>query len=415
MSPVADVRQPGEGGSYQDRKGNFTVTYKEIAAETMKPKSADSPFRESLRVVFTIEGNQTISLSVTIEEPAPDLWGFVPDPESAPTNEAQLRAFIEANIVRDPVDVYASGFIQSRIAPEGTHTFTKIVRIYQYTNKAGDHKLGMVASTEDGLTASWNCPEPKFDKVQGETPDGDRIGPLSPDVYAFQYLQMFGLDWKRMEAEDLANAKAYWPGHYDASGKLITPLFPDLANPWPGFLAMIDQHGRKSVKLEIENDKQYGLGPKRLSKGLVKMVEVDASTNVEFDRELAYFYEQWDNLAKVVLAKDDARFVAGGKLTDDGKAVAVGILKPLVQAHPHLLKSPQMVDGKPVVTFPPTSKSWHLDGLVAVNFAAEKLMKLGPDEMFTVVNLTDPVSLLAWAAANVPELSATPMEGEVAL
>ena len=50
MSPVADVREEGEGSSYQDHKGEFVVTFQDIAEKTMKPKDSDSPFKESLRV-----------------------------------------------------------------------------------------------------------------------------------------------------------------------------------------------------------------------------------------------------------------------------------------------------------------------------------------------------------------------------
>ena len=119
MSPTADVRGPGEGGTFTDLKGNFMVHYQEIAQDTMKPKSPDSPFRESLRVVFTIQGkDETVNLGVAIESPSDGLLGFVPDPSAAPVNdEAALRKFIETNITYEPVEVYVSGFIRSRVAP----------------------------------------------------------------------------------------------------------------------------------------------------------------------------------------------------------------------------------------------------------------------------------------------------------
>lgn len=404
-----------------DRKGEFVVQYQGIAEETMKPKSPDSPFKESLRVVFGIkgEGEETVSLGIAIEDPADDLWGFVPDPDAAPANdEAALRRFVEANMVKEPVTVYVSGFVQSRVATEGTHTFERIIRIYQYTRQRdGQARIGMVAVTRDGETTSWTCPEPQFDKRQGETSDGDYIGPLSADVHAFQYLQMFGLDWERLENEDLANAKAFWPGHYDKDGKPVHPLFPDIMNPWPGFLRITDGHGWKRVRMEIERHPTYGLGPKQLGKGLVKMIAVegDAAASAEFEREKTLFLELWDNATKAVLSKPDARFIAGGNLTEDGKAVALATLVPIIRAYPAaaLKKKP---DGDPAVVLPPTADTWALDGLVCANFTAERLLALEAEALFNVVNLGEPAGLLAWAVETVPEWATVGQrqsEGEV--
>jgi len=403
-----------------DRKGNFTVRYREIAEETMKPRSPDSPFRESLRVVFGIEGegDQTVSLSVTIEDPADDLWGFVTvNPDNAPAgNEAALRAFIEANVVRDPVQVYVSGFIQSRQAQAGAHVFERILWVYQYNRGSdGQARLGMVAVTKDGQTTSWTCPEPQFDKRKGDTPEGDYIGPLSPDAHAFLYLQTFGLDWKRMEKEDLTRAEAYWPGHFNEDGQPIEPLFPDLLNPWPGFLAIIDRHGWKPIKMEIENHPQYGIGPKRLSKGLVKMIEVerDGADSAEFAREAERFMADYDNLTAVLFNKADGRLMFSGSFTQEGRDVAVNVIKPVVYRWPGVVKL-HKADGSPEIRVPPTPDSWHLNGVVCLGFLAERLMAAAAKDgalLFELVNLSnpDPEKLLAWAEANVPEL-AGPME-----
>jgi len=422
MSPIADVKESGEGGTFVDRKGNFMVRYKEIAQETMKPKSPDSSFRESLRVVFSISGetDQTVSLSVTIEEPEPDLLGFIQEEAGTPpaSNETALRQFIEANIIREPILVYVSGFIQSRQAPVGTHVFTRIIRIYQYNRRSdGQARLGMVAMTKDGLTTSWTMPEPNLIKEKNHNgvrgPGGDYIG-LGPDPHAFQYLQMFGLDWERMKKEDLANAKAYWPGHVEGDQDFPVPsLFPSIENPWPAFLEITKRHGWKPVKMEIIDHPQYGVGPRHLAKGLVKMIEVDGGGgNAEFEREKLLFLELWENLTKVLLGKDSARFLAGLDLTDDGLAVAVSVLVPLVRAYPDAVKV-KKPDGTPAVNLPPVPETWNLNGLVCANFTAERLMALSEAERFEIGlhesglgHPSTPEHVLAWAAENVPEWAA---------
>ena len=408
MSPVADVREEGEGGSFQDHKGEFVVEFRDIAEKTMKPKDADSPFKESLRVAFTIKGTEdAVSLGVAIENPAADLLGFVPDPNEAPVNnEAALRQFIQGAAYREPLTVYVGGFIRSRLALEGTHTFTSITNIIQYNRQSdGQVRLVMVAATADGLTTSWTCPEPKFKKEKQEVPDDDYIGPLSADAYAFQYLQMFGLDWNRMQSEDLAFAEAYWSGHYDKQGNPITPLFPDRANPWGGFLAITARHGWKSVKMTIERHKTYGLGPTRIGKGLVKMIEVDAggAMDAEFEREKLVFLELWDNLTKVLLNKDTDRFMAGGKLTDEGRTIAVNVLVPLLNRWPEgILK--QKEDGTPAVHLPPTPETWNINALVAASKTAEAIMGLDEEGRFLHVSLTDGgKNIIGWAEENLAD------------
>jgi len=422
MSPRANVRDPGEGGGeFVDRKGDFVVRYEEIAAETMKPKSPDSPFKESLRVVFGIEGenDQTVSLSVQIENPADDLWGFVPDHEAAPKDdELALRRFIEANVIKEPTTVYVSGFVQSRVALEGAHIFERIIRVYQYARKRdGARRMGMVAVTADGLTTSWVCPEPDMrDNKKGDTPDGDECGPFSADTYAFQYLQVFGLDWEKMKRE-LEEAEAYWPGHYDADGMPIEPLFPDLANPWPGFLAMIERHGPKRVKMEIVRDKNYDnkLGPRYIGKGLVKMIEVEGGeiaagpsrAEKEFDREAGKFMENYDALTNAVLAPENGglRFMVADHFTDQGKRIGMSVLKPLIYRYPDAVTA-KKENGEPAIALPPTFQTWTLNGVVVANMTAERLLllaKLDKEDLFKVVNLTDPAPLLAWVTENVPE------------
>ena len=137
--PRADVGNESTSTS-GGKKGEFKVKFDHIADEVMRPKSADSPFRDSLRVVFGLVGaeSETVSLGVTIEDPIDDLWGFMPDPEKAPVHdEYALRQFVEANVIREPIDVYVNGFIRSRLAPEGEHTFERIIGIWRYSNNEG--------------------------------------------------------------------------------------------------------------------------------------------------------------------------------------------------------------------------------------------------------------------------------------
>ena len=389
------------------KKGEFKVRFKDIAEKTMQPKSPDSPFKESLRVEFGIEGagDDAVSLGVQIEDPADDLWGFVDDPGAAPTdNETALRKFIEQHVIRDPVDVYVNQFIRSRLAPEGTHTFERLLGIWTYSNDSGP-RIGMTAVTADGLTATWSCKDPRLTKEIGtKGPEGDYIGDdkaLNPNQYVFIYLQNFGLDWEQLQ-EKLRTAEAYWPRITDMELG-VKPLFSDFDNPWPDFLAMIDKWN--PVKMTIERHPQYGLGPKRVGQfPIVKMtpIERDESASAEFEHEKVLFLELWDNVTKAVMSKPDARFIAGGALTDDGKSVALVTLVPIIRTYPAaaLKKKP---DGDPAVVLPPTPDTWPLDALVCANFTAERLLALDQEDLFRVVNLSDTRGLMAWAEKAVPE------------
>jgi hypothetical protein len=405
--PRADVGTESTSTS-GGKKGEFRVRFKEIAEKTMKPKDPDSPFKESLRVVYAIEGagDDAVSLGVTIEDPADDLWGFVSvSPDQAPANnEAALRQFIEANAVREVFDVYVNGFIRSRLAPEGTHTFERILGMWTYSTDGGP-RIGMTAVTKDGLTTTWSCKDPQLQKEVGQSgPDADYIGgdgQLNPNQYVFIYLQNFGLDWEAMQ-ENLKTAEAYWPRITDMETG-TKPLFPSLENPWPGFLAMIDRWN--PVKMEITRHAQYGLGPKRVGQfPIVKMTPIERDeSGAEFGREKALFLELWDNLTKAVLSRDDARFIAGANLTEDGKAVALATLKPLVVAHPQAVTAGKNPDGSPALCLPPEPQTWTLDGLVAANFTAERLLALEAEDLFNVVKLNDPAPFTTWAAEAVPE------------
>ena len=271
------------------------------------------------------------------------------------------------------------------------------------------------------MTTTWNCKEPQLEKRRGQRgPDDDYIGPksqLNPNQRVFEYLTNFGLKWNNLE-QDLQTAEAYWPGHADNQDIPIPALFRDIENPWPSFLEMIDRHGTGNpVKMEIVRHETYGLGPKRTGQfPIVKMIPIEREGGIdvsaeEFKKEAILFGELWDNLTKVVFAKDDARFMVGGKFTEDGRALAVAVLVPLVHTYPDAVKL-KKPDGSPRIDLPPEPNGWTLNGLVCANLTAERLMKLDEEERFNVVDLKEADNLLTWAAEAVPEWEGAGDDGE---
>ena len=116
------------------------------------------------------------------------------------------------------------------------------------------------------------------------------------------------------------------------------------------------------------------------------------------------FLELWDNLTKIITGKDEARFMAGGRFTDEGRDVALSVLKPLVLTYPNAVTGTK-ADGTPEIVLPPNADTWTLDGLVCANFTAERLFKLTEQERFDLVNLSDHTGakIVEWAAENVPD------------
>jgi len=409
-----------EGDRRTGKRGQFKVQFQEISEKVMRAKTADSNFPDSLRAVYKIVGSDgTVSLSVPINDPASRLLGFCEEPENAPTNEKELRAYISAFAIYDPIHVYVKNdFISSRLALEGEHTFVRITSIWPYQNKKPEDRLMFIGVTADGFTTSWNSKDPHLQYRIGDTPDQDWIGDegaFHQGKTAFQYLQAFGLSWAKLK-DDIENAAALWPGHYDGDGRPIEPLFPNTENPWPGFLEIIKRHGPNAVKMTIVNDNQYGLGPLRTEKFstvIMKPVEIVGGADPlteEFNREAVQFMEDWEKLTQALFSKPDARFMVAGKFTAEGRDVAVHVIKPVVHAYPAVVKQSKE-DGTPVIRIPPTRDTWQVNGVVCLNFLAERLAKQEAEVLFNLVNLSEPnpEPLLAWVAENVPEL-AEPME-----
>jgi len=420
--PRADIGTE-ETRTGSGKKGEFKVKFLEVSEKIMTAKKPESNFPDSLRLLYEIVGTEdTVSLSVPIEHPSRALLGFCEEPENAPANEKELRAYVSAFAIYDPIFVYVrDSFIRNRLAPEGEHIFTKLIGVWPYDNAEGTSRLGFTATTANGLTATWNCKDPQLKWKIGDTPDQDYVGgetELNPNQWAFQYLQAFGLKWDRLK-NDIQGCKALWPGHYDGDGRPIEPLFPDTKNPWQGFLGLIKKHGGNAVKMEIIRHEKWGLGPKRTGQfPIVKMtpveiVDVTDPLIEEFNREAVRFMEDWEKLTQVLFKRPDVRFMISRNFTTEGRDVAVNIIKPVVYAYPGIVKE-YKDNGDPVIHLPPSANDWHLNGIVCLNFLAERLVAIEDEKsgtLFDLINLTNPdlEKLLAWVAENVPEL-AEPME-----
>ena len=123
-----------------------------------------------------------------------------------------------------------------------------------------------------------------------------------------------------------------------------------------------------------------------------------------FREEKESTLELWDNLTKVLLEDDEARFVAAtGKPTKQGARIVKGVMVPLVREYPELVV--KRVKGKPVASFPIKREDWRTNGLVVLGWTAERLLGLDYEEIAKVADLEDPEPLLEWAKEHVPELA----------
>ena len=395
-----------EEGEYEGLSGTFKAKPASVADKVVEGKEGRP---DALRVIFEVEDqDKTLSLFVPIHADAVGrLRPFIPGLTSVTATEAGLRDLIAA-MPTDAVTVYANnGSIWSRVAEVGVHR-AELSRLMLFTRASDNEtRARFVLETPDNTEISWTAPW-KVKASRGTTPDKDDIT-VSLNDSVFQYLCTLGLDARWFEVE---MSEAYQKGTLFARLGLdgqVPGFFEDPADITPELLAAVERHGKRQVQVEIVDHPQYGLGPKRA--GQIKMVQlapvvVEGAGNVEFDRELLRFYEDWDNLTRVLLARDDARFLIGGKLTGDGRPIAMAVMVPAIQAYPDAVKE-RKADGTPAIVLPPTLDSWKLNGLVCVNFLAERLMAAGPETLFELVNLGDPnpEKLLVWIAENVKEFA----------
>ena len=362
---------------------------------------------EALRVVFKIKGDpkQEVSWAIPIE--APNLFPYT---SQVPQGEAALRKAIEGMIDTRPrwANVY-NGFINQWLASPGTHIGTLDNIRGGVSADTGKVWSFIRLKTREGLTASFPAGWPeKLVKKVGATPREDWIGPeeeFNSGKSPFHYLCQLGLDWERWTKVDLEEAPALFNGHYDSDGRQLKPYFEDIDDWSLELMKACKDHGLASVQFKTDVHPKHGLGVvKPQGQFFFALTPVEGSPEDKaFSDEREVFLELWDNLTKVILQKPEVRLIAGtGKPTEHGKLVIKGVMVPIVRAYPQIVKL--VKDDVPTVSFNPVSReNWRTNGLAVLGFVAERLMK--EQDLFEIVNLKDPTTLLAWAAENVPELA----------
>lgn len=405
-----NIGKENEGGTFEGLTGNFTAKPTEVADKKIEGREGRP---DSLRVVFEVEGqDDKLSLFVPLHESAVDrLRPFIHDADNVPTDEAGLRSYLASNLPGDTFLVYASnGSIRGTTAPAGKHRI-RLTGLHKFTRRTdGQERVRFFAETKTFETVTFTVKYPDLVCKVGQKPEQDDIGPakeLSPNKYLFEYLIAFGLDWQQF-GQEITDAYQ--------NGNLFTRL--GLDGPEPGYFSEPDditeelfqatkRHGpNRWCEVEIVDNKQYGLGPRRGEWSHIELTPIiveGASDNAEFNREKLVFLEMWENLTKIVLGKDAARFMVGSALTDDGRTIAKGILVPLLYRWPEGMLTKKS-DGTPAIHLPPTPETWNINAVACANLTAEKLMALDEEARFRVANLTDQgASIIAWAEENLAD------------
>ena len=363
----------------------------------------------AVRARYTTKNGEDVLLDIPMTEDAFEVMKpFLADPLTAqrPRNysESEIASFFTEHAEKAHVWVRAwKGFIRARLAGPGSHYF-RLVDLGKYVRQRdGQERISFTLQTEDGLEAKFSAPY-KLEYSLGDTPEKDTI---STPGQMWTYLENLGLNSHLWE-ETVVSADALWPRRGGPD-----PLFMDPDDITPELLALIQQYGPTTVKITIENDAEYGLGPVRKGQyAEVKMIQVEGtpppqteSDEKEFQREREVFDAQMDILVKLVTGRDDAVFYENGKESKDGVYVIVNVLVPIVNQYPHVVTR-YKANGEPATTIPPTPDSWNLDGLVAINEAVRRLNNLGTElaNLTGLIDANDHSKLLEWVADNVPEL-----------
>jgi len=414
--PIIDAGTGGGSGT----SGKLWVRPKEIATKIIEAKDN---WPAAVRIVFSVEGkDETVSLSIPISKPelaAEKTAGLIDG--KPPSGETELRAWLKTNLIADKkmlADTGRGGFIYHFVAPPGEY-IGKLHRLSKFNRKSdGAPRAKFTLKTREGLISTFTTPWPNINCVKGDTPDTDSIGPdteFNDGQGPYKYLCMLGLSWKQFLAE-LRTAPALWDGHIDIDAGPIKSYFADIDDITPELFAAAVEHGLEWVKwtVELSANPEYVVGIKRgkyfFDLKPVEIVHEDGTVDPleqEFQRELAVFNELWDNLIKAVYQNENLRFLAGGKpTTPHGDDLVKALIVPIVTENPGAVKITHP-DGRPKLTFPIRSAKWRLNGLVLLDRFAEALFKLSPEEMFELVNISQPNTdkVIAWAKEHVPELA----------
>ena len=408
-----NLGKEGEAGTFEGVTGNFHAKPTIIADKLIQGKDGRS---DALRVVFEVEGKEdTLSLFVPLSDNAADvLHPFIPNTKDVPTDEAGMRSYLASNLPTQTFFVYASrSSIRGTTAKPGKQR-VRLIGLHKFSRQSdSQERVRFFAENKDHETVTWTTEYKGIETKVGDKPEEDDID-LSPNPYLFEYLIAFGLDWEQLGME---LSTAYEDGqlfpHLGLDGE--TPgFFNDPTDLTDELYQATRRHSpNRWCDVTIVDHEKYGIGPKRGEWSHIDFTPVIVESNTEFNREVETFLELWENLTKVVMARDEARFMAAGKFTQDGVAMMKAILKPLVLAYPAAV-----VPDPPVIfNATPSPDTWTLDGLVCASFTAQRLMKVASEDngaLFDLIDLSDHegTKVLEWAAGNVPEWATIGQEAE---
>jgi len=398
--------ESGTGDQIKGVSGKMQVIPDRVVEEILQ---ATEWRPEAVRVVFTLKDNPTkeVSWAVPIEEP--DLRPFS---SQVPQGEPALRRELQGKLDTSPRWAnLRNNFIDCFLAPPGTHIGT-LHDFSLYTKKStGELRCWIHLITREGLWTSFTTPWNAIECRVGQTAAEDWLGPekeLNSGKGPFPYLIKCGLDWKRWTEVELEQAPALFPKHYDSDMIPVEPYFHNIEDLTPEILAATRRHGLKPVQWEVVPDDEWVLTITKdgFFYALTPIVIEGSPEDKAFQDTKTVFLELWENFSRVLLDKPDLPFLIeegedDGKPTEDVKPVIRGVLVPLIRAYPDTVKLFQ--GGVPRARFPIKHEDWRTNGLAVLSFVAERLMK--EQELFQIVNLDDPATLLEWAAANVPELA----------
>lgn len=401
--PIVKESQESGGAGWED----VVVTFKEVADGLMK--------NDEMRVIYEA-GDRTFSLGVDPKDPAGNLVGFAVG--NPPAGEAALRQFIAQNAVREPVAVKAKdNFIQFRACPlgpnDGDATYEgRLAFIYtgtrpDFNNPAEtQHRVSMAFYTDEGERATVNDPTPVLLTKVGQTPEEDVIdGELNRDKAFWTHAIACGLDWTRF-LEEMREADALWPGHYDSNMKPLPSYFTS-ADPaeWPlDVMGVIERHGGPfRVRWTMtKHEKGYPTLKRNKSK-IIILETITQQMSAEDEDWLDWrtrFADTMDLLVGQAFGDDRLTFVnrADWYLTDKGKETAVHMIKPIYELWPNIAPP------EGITTRIRSPKNWNTDLFIAVQHVADALLKSQKAEyelaVSGLVGEGRAEELVAWLDAN---------------